>query len=121
MQSDLLVWIGPAALDLPGQHRADGWTAEQPPLRPRVTRSDGVVIEVELIAPDRVAGLIFSSMRGCSTKVSKNQLVWPRCHLGGPASAITGASGLHVPEVRSALRCGAAPLAECPAAIPPGP
>ena len=42
----------------PGQYVGDGRAAEQASLRPGMSGADGFVIGVELIAPERVAGLV---------------------------------------------------------------
>ena len=46
----------------PGHDIGDRRAAEQTALRPGMACADGFVIGVELIAPERVAGLMFSCM-----------------------------------------------------------
>ena len=88
-----------------------GRCEQQAPLRPGVTRSDGVVIGVELIAPERVAGPMSSCMglqhEGVRTIGVVPDAIWVRWHRPSP-----GASGLPAPAAMAA----AAPPAECPAA-----
>ena len=75
-----------------------GGSGDEPAVRPRVPRPDLLVVRVEQEVVRRVDRLVAGPW-GPRTNVSKNQVVWARCHLVGLTSSIdwttwsSGASG----------------------------
>ena len=91
----------------------DARSRDQSPLGSRVTAADLLVVRVEEVRVRRVGRLRSPRARGSRTNVSKNQVVWARCHFVGLTSGIdwttwssadSGAASASVERAHAAVR-----------------